>query len=537
VVVVWGMGITDKYLSRLPDLAPREPGIVLNYMIGDDIEGWADSLEVLLSSYFVGNQYSGYTINFIYDHIRDKGMPLKTGGGKAPGPDGLRTAHENIEALMDSVVLQGITRMSTIVAYDVQMFTADAVLSGGVRRSATSVIFAKDDEAMLNAKTGNWLETNPQRKNSNNSALLLRDSITPEEFAKIYERTKEWGEPGYVFADNEDMLFNPCFEIAFIPVTEDGECGVQFCNLTSINGARVKTAEDFYEFARAAAIIGTVQATYTDYPYLSPVAKQLTEEEALLGVSITGMMDNPHILLDPECQRRASQIVLDTNARWSGYVGINPAARACAIKPEGSGSLAVGTVRSGIHAAHSKWMWRRVQMNRMDNVYQFLRSVNPHLCEPSVWSANGTDDIVAFPIYTGDGLMKSDLDALRHLEIIRSTQENWVLPGTSPANKKNVHHNVSCTVIVAEHEWDLVRDYLYENRKSFAAVSLLAASGDKDYAQPPFEAVISAEEAQKFHEQMMRFVPVDYSYMREDDDVTTLAQELACSGVLGCEIQ
>lgn len=524
-----GIGLTRKYLDRLPDIAYPNNDDVVDYRIADSIEGWADSLEVLLNSFFVGNPWSGKRVNFIFDDIREEGSPLKTGGGKAPGPEPLRQALQLINSLLSVATIMGQTRLTSIDAYDILMHAADAVLSGGVRRSATSIMFDKDDEQLLNAKTGNWWETHPHRGRSNNSVLLIRDQIEHDEFAAIFNRTKEWGEPGYVFAENEDMLFNPCFEISFIPVTDDGEAAVQFCNLTSINGGEVQTSEDFYEYAKAAAIIGTLQASYTDFPYLSEAARELTEKEALLGVSITGMMENPNVILDPETQRKGSQIVLDTNVEWAAILGINPAARACAIKPEGTGSMAVKTTRNGIHAAHDEWYFRRVRMNRNENIFKYMEQYNSHLIEPAIGS--DLDAIVTFPIHAQPGgIFKKDLTAIQHLEIVRSTQENWVIPGTSEFNTKPITHNVSCTIIVQPDEWDEVRDYLYQNRGSFAAVSLLAASGDKDYQQAPFEAVSTEQDKELFHFYMQNFIPMDYSYMVEHTDETNVMAEAACGG-------
>jgi ribonucleoside-triphosphate reductase (thioredoxin) len=536
-----GFGLTDKYLNRLPNLVGPEDktGIVMTYVVEDSIEGWADSVEALLNCYFVNTAYSGRKIVFDYSRIRPEGSPLVTGGGKAPGHEGLKAAHVKIKGMLDFMIEeQGLERMRTIDAYDILMHTSDAVLSGGVRRSATSVVFSKDDDLMLNAKVGNWFEENPQRARSNNSVLLIRGEISEEEFTRVAERTRQWGEPGFVFGDTEDVLFNPCFEISFIPKTDDGVCGVQFCNLSTINGNLVLSEQDFYDYARAAAIIGTLQAGYTDFKYLSHVARELTEEEALLGVSITAMMDSPDIIFNEEIQQRAASIVVETNKKWAEKLGINPAARTTAIKPEGTSTLAVGSMSSGIHASHSKYMFRRVQANKQDNVYRLFKQLNPGACEHSVWSANGTDDVITFPIVVRDGaIFKKDISAIDHLDMIRSTQRNWVVPGTTSVNKKPIHHNVSCTVIVQDDEWELVEKYLYANREDFTAVSLLGATGDKDYAQAPNEAVVTKKDEEAFVSLMMNWVPVDYQYLVETEDGTSFAQEAACAGPIGCEVK
>lgn len=536
-----GFGLSKRFLNRLPDLVTAEDrtGIVMTYVVEDSIEGWADSVEALLDCYFKSTPYSGRKIVFDYSRIRPAGAELKTSGGKAPGYEGLKAAHIKIKELLDDLIeVNGQNRLYTIDAYDILMHVADAVLSGGVRRSACAVIFDKDDYRMINAKTGDWFNENPQRARSNNSVLLVRDEVTYEEFESIALRTKEWGEPGFVFSDHKDVLFNPCFEIGFLPVTEDGRTGVQFCNLTTVNGGRVSTKEELYDAVRAAAIIGTLQASYTNFKYLSNTAKELTESEALLGVSITGMLENPQVLLDPIVLQTASAIAVEANAWMAEAIGIKPAARVTCIKPEGTSSLALGSMYSGIHPAHSRVMWRRVQANKLDNVYQHFKDHNPHLCEESVWSANGTDDVITFPvILPEDGIVKSELTATEHLKIIRDVQKNWVLPGTSSSNTKPATHNVSCTTIVGEDEWEDVFHYIYDNNDYFTAVSLLSQTGDKLYKQAPNESVYTEDELGVFYDQMYNFIGVDYSWLNEDEDNTKLVESAACAGPEGCEVK
>jgi len=270
-----GIGLSKTFLDRLPDLvtAADKTGTVVTYTVQDTIEGWADSVEVLLNCYTRNNALSGRKIVFDYSKIRPEGAKIKTGGGKAPGYRGLKAAHKKIKEFLDHLIeKQELTRLRTVDAYDILMHCSDAVLSGGIRRSATSVVFDKDDEHMLNAKTNfaiskhskfhkedngqysgkvtvnkkefevtvseweyqntiskdmmiGWHHIEPQRARSNNSILLLRDKTSLEDFRKIIERTRQYGEPGFVFADHPHQLLNPCFEISFIPVTEDGVCG------------------------------------------------------------------------------------------------------------------------------------------------------------------------------------------------------------------------------------------------------------------------------------------------------------------------
>lgn len=327
-----------------------------------------------------------------------------------------------------------------------------------------------------------------------------------------------------------------CFEVNFIPETDDEVCGVQMCNLTSINGAKTVDKETFLKQAQHAALIGTLQAAYTDFKYLSRASKLITEQEALLGVSITGIMDNPQILLDKEAQKEAALLSVATNEEWAKKIKINPAARVTVIKPEGTSSIVLGA-SSGIHPHHARDYFRRVQCNKIDNIYQFFKIYNPEHCEESVWSANKTDDVVTFPVSISEkAMVKSDLNAIKHLEIIKSTQENWVNYGTSKSNKKPIKHSVSCTVLVEEDEWASVAKYLYDNRQSFTAVSLLPKTGDKIYQQAPMEAILSEEDKIKFNLLKNEFSKVDYSKLEELHDETKLQEEVACSGT-GCELK
>lgn len=587
-----GIGLQDKYLRRLPDLvnADDKTGTVLTYVIEDTIEGWSDSIESLLSCYFRNTAWTGRKIVFDYSKIRKKGAILKTGGGRAPGYRGLKKAHIKIKYILDFIIEElGQYALGSINAYDILMHLSDAVLSGGIRRSACSVVFLEDDTSMLNAKTYfkvlkkgrfelnektnkyegyvvvddpsyrglkidveitnkygdydklindneiSWIYTYPQRARSNNSVLLLRDKITQDTFTQIFERTRQFGEPGFVFANNEDTLFNPCFEISFVPVY-DGVCGVQFCNLSSINGAKIRDEEDLYRAAKNASIIGTLQAAYTDFPYLSKAAKWLTEEEALLGVSITGMMDNPAVTLDPEVQEQAANVVKAVNEEWAAKLFINPAARTTCIKPEGTSSLVLQSA-SGIHPHHGYRYFRRVQCNKIDPVYMHFKKYNPHMCEESVWSANKTDDVITFPIEVPSTvIVKNDLTALDHLNIVKNTQKNWVRNGKSGHNTKDIDNNVSCTIIVGANEWSSVIEYLYENKDYFAAVSFIGKSGDKDYIQAPLENIITEEDENKWNDIVTKFVQVDYSLLRETSDQTDLQAELVCAGANGCEL-
>ena len=237
-----GFSVQPQHIGNLPEIAQRSKKKAKIYRIPDSIEGWADAFGVLLSSYFVDNsthpEYQGCQVHFDYSDIRPKGSMI-SGGFKAPGPDGLRSSLIKCEALLEAL-LEGKqrTKINSITAYDFVMHMSDAVLSGGVRRSATICVFDKDDQDMLTAKTGDWFMKNPQRGRSNNSALLVKSELTREEWANIMKSVKDFGEPGFIFTENKEFLYNPCVEIGMLPKTEDGQSGFQFCNLTEINGGQ-----------------------------------------------------------------------------------------------------------------------------------------------------------------------------------------------------------------------------------------------------------------------------------------------------------
>jgi len=492
-----GFSVQKHHADKMPDIAERKKQ-AKGWVVEDSIEGWADALGALMSSYFVGGgqfpEMEGRKVYFDLTHVRPKGAMIN-GGFKAPGPEPLRRALDKIEHLIQSQVLNGATRLKPIHIYDIAMHGSDAVLAGGVRRSATICLFSADDEEMISAKTGNWFVDNPQRGRSNNSAVIVRDEIKREDFRDIMQSIKEFGEPGFFFVDDKDITTNPCVEIGMFPQI-DGESGWQGCNLTEINGSKCTSKEEFFKACRTGAIMGTLQAGYTDFKYLTETSKKIFEREALLGVSVTGWMNNPEILLDAEVQREGAEIVKKVNKEVAKLIGINAAARTTCVKPSGNASVLLQTA-SGIHGEHSPRYIRHIQLNKDTEVGQLIAKTNPYMVEESVWSSNNTDYCVGFPIISPKGsLYREDLYATELLEKVKLVQNNWVEAGTNVelcANPKT-RHNVSNTVTVMPHQWSEIEDYVFENRHSFAGISFLAGMGDKDFAQAPMTEVLSEKE-------------------------------------------
>lgn len=737
-----GFSVQHKHIEKLPKIKKRSNRSKV-FTIHDSIEGWSDAIGVLISSYVTDNatfeKYQGVKVLFDYTQIRPKGAYI-SGGFKAPGHEGLRNTIQRIEELLDGELsrddFNGVIR--PIIAYDIVMHISDAVLSGGVRRSATIALFSPTDIDMLKAKTGNWFIENPQRARSNNTVLLNRNTLTKEDFAKFFDFVREYGEPGFGFTDDEDIIFNPCFEIGMMPKTEEGESGWQGCvsyntplitkdglieigkasdekleieiwngvkwtkvtpfqtgknrklyrvsfsdgsyldvtdnhkflvktkevkdfseketlelielikndivlelpltnvindseyyeefaykygkvcgknvnaelpknifkwstntlldflngwssvfvegndenkatlksnirnlktlqlvltkngiyseierwynittdavdyflkvidkpipqtiisieendglhnsycfeepethngmfgnvltkqcNLVEINGGMCDTEEKFYDACKAASIMATIQAGYTDFKYVSPTTKQIFEREALLGVSITGMMNNPTVLFDKHIQRKGAEIVKKYNRIVAEMMNINPAARTTCIKPSGNASVLLETA-SGIHGEKAKKYIRNVQANKEDEYVKLIKLNNPKMVENSVWSSTNSDYVVSFPIINDNkSIFSNELYGTKLLNYVKLTQENWVEYGTNEdlCVHPKIRHNVSNTIEV--DDWDKVEEYLFDNRYSFAGVSLLPLTGDKDYNQAPFTAVYDAEE-------------------------------------------
>jgi ribonucleoside-triphosphate reductase len=494
-----GFSVQNHHVDKLPKVHKRYDKKVKVFQVPDTIEGWADAFGVLLSSYFVEGatfpEYKGCQVHYDFSKIRPKGSMI-SGGFKAPGPDGLRDALVRCEALLEKLVATSneAVAVPTITAYDFVMHMSDAVLSGGVRRSATICVFDKDDQLMLKAKTGDWFVDNPQRGRSNNSAMLIRDQLSREEWAMIMKSVKDFGEPGFIFSDSTEYLFNPCVEIGMKPITEDGVSGFQFCNLTEINGGKCVDLKSLLRACKAGAILGTLQVGYTNFKYLTPASKEITDREALLGVSITGWMNNPDVLFNESNMREGANHVREINKIVAELIGVNQAARCTAVKPSGNASVILGTA-SGIHGEHSPLYFRNVQMNVQDEVTQVLQATNPKMVEKSVWDASGQGVVVSFPVESKAGsIYKDQLLGVKQLEFVKIAQQNWIEYGTNVelCVDASLRHNVSNTITV--DDWDEVEQYIFDNKEYFAGISLLSSMGDRAYAQAPFTEVFTAQQ-------------------------------------------
>lgn len=511
-----GISLLKPFVNNISNIQERNKG-TKTYFIRDEIEGWADALGVLMSSYFVDKQpfpqYAGYEIKFNYSMIRPKGSHI-SGGYKAPGPEGLQQSLEKIENLLENWLRNEGNKLRPIIVFDILCLTADAVLSGGIRRAALNMIVDPYDEEMIMAKTGNWFIDNPHRARSNNSVLMIRDLTTKEDFEKIVNLNNGSSDIGFAFANSWFDMFNPCFEILKHPIlykqlpqqldtieyedvskiikNHEDLLGVSFCNLCEINAEACTTPEEFLDACKAASILGTVQAGYTNFPYLGKITEDIVKQDALLGVSITGWMNNP-MLFNPDLLETGANLVKEINKNIAELIGINRAARSCCVKPSGNASVVLGTA-SGIHPEHSEKYFRIMQLNKESNTAVWLKENMPNLLEESVWSNTKTDYVVYVPIEnTPNGLFKKDMKGVKHLELIKLVQKHWVNAGT---NKElgaypRCNHNTSNTVIVDNIEE--VTNYIWENKEDFTAVSFISDYGDKEFNQAPFTSVMTLE--------------------------------------------
>jgi len=543
-----GYSVQREHVERLPALVRIDTKRVRHHVVEDTIEGWADAEKALILSYTTGEY-----IEFAYHKVRDAGSPLVTSGGRAPGHIQLKRSLESIRTILNEA--QG-RQLRPIECHRILCIGAEAPLSGGVRRSAMISLFSLDDQEMMNCKTGDWFSREPYLQNANNSVVLVRGEVREREFKRVFDATRQWGEPGFYFTWNMEWGVNPCVEVQFFPSliidektqrklankgiqTKIGEVhsGWAFCNLTTINAAKLRSLEDFLAAAKAATFIGTLQATYTSFPYLGWVSEAIAERDALLGVSMTGMLDSPAISCNPEFQQTVAKHVKSWNRQYAELFGIEAAARTTLVKPEGTSSLALGGVASGHHAHHSRKYIRRVIADQFEFPFQAFQAKNPHMCKKigdGKW-------IIEFPVEIApEALVKADLSAVEFLEMVRSTQKNWVGPGTN-LDRTQYHfgepltHNVSNTVHVRKGEWGQVADYLWQHRNSFSGVSFIEERSDKQYANAPFEAVVTEADEAYYNRLIADYVPVDYSALRESEDATSLRAEAACVGG-ACEV-
>ncbi len=514
---------------------------------------------------------------FDYSDIRPKGSPLKTSGGVAPGPAPLAKALAQIEEVL--LFAKG-RKLLDIEVHDIACMIADCVISGGIRRSAMISLFDKDSDAMMhckgmydltfhkvlnlatfspklmdtlvsgglvedqklsvkigyveggvhkgriitmtqaqyeqlqkNPKVG-WWQVAPWRGRANNSAMLHRGETTREEFDKLFTalRYSYSGEPAFYWIWDYLMGANPCVEIALMIM--------QFCNLCEINAGKIRSKQDYLRAVRCAAIIGTLQASYTNFHYLRDQWRINCEKEALLGIGVTGIASGN---IDPDWLEEGAALAKEVNAQWAQKLGINPAARITCVKPSGTTSCVLGT-SSGIHAWHDRFFIRRMRIDKMEAIYPYLKSVMPAELLEDELEKPDTLAVLSIPIKAPQGaIVRDDEDVFKFLDRVMTWQKRWVSAG----HRSGAHqHNVSATINVREEEWDKLADFLWDNRLDYAGLSVLPYDGGM-YRQAPFESIDEAT-----YERLAALAPknFDLTQVLESADATARQLESACAG-------
>lgn len=544
-----GYSVQRRHVNQLPKVKVPESDGEYKFQIQDSIIGWADAIKVVAKAFLK----AGTLPVFDYRDIREKGSDLITTGGKAPGPDPLRKCIEQITAVFRNAVGR---RLRPIEVHDICCFIADSVRAGGIRRAAMIALFDRDDEEMLKCKSpitlNDWsvldsvtrvvhfvddyqvahtkqlqewefdflMETKtfpwgvvyPARARANNSAMLLRGEVSEEEFRALMKviEASGCGEPGIYWTNNLDWGTNPCCEIALRPY--------QMCNLSTINVSAIHSQEDYNQAAASAAFIGTLQAGFTDFHYLNPKWKITCEEDALLGVSMTGIASGNIDNLD---KHEAATAAIMMNREVAKLIGINPAARITTVKPEGTSSLVLGT-SSGIHSWHAEYYIRRMRAGKDEALANYMSRAVPELVEEDIYDSNQV--VLSFPQKAPEGATTRHETMDEFLKRVKDISETWVQGGHIKGENR---HNVSCTVSVKSGEWGDLSDWMWEHRSSYNGISVIPFFGSADYPQAPFEDITK----EQYEDMLPLLEGINISHIIEmDGSEIDLAAEAACAG-------
>ena len=517
-----GFSVERQYVSKLPEVPDQlfvaEDVIVVH----DSKEGWAKSFRKL-----VAMLYAGEIPTWDTSKVRKAGAKLKTFGGRASGPGPLEDLFRFTVAMFKGA--QG-RKLSSIECHDLMCKIGEVVVVGGVRRSAMISLSNLSDDRMRHAKSGNWWEGQGQRALANNSVAytekpdmetFMREWLSLVESKSgergIFSRPASKKQANKSGRRNADYDFgtNPCSEIILRPY--------QFCNLTEVVVRATDTLEDLERKVTLATILGTIQSTYTHFPYLRKIWQKNTEEERLLGVSLTGIMDNK--LLGPtnagldKTLKRMKDVAVTTNAEWAERLGIPVSAAITCVKPSGTVSQLVDSA-SGIHARHSAYYIRTVRGDNKDPLTQFMKDQGiPN--EPCVMKPE-TTTVFSFPQRSPQGaITRNDMTAIEQLSLWLTYQRNWC------------EHKPSVTVTVRDHEWLEVGAWVYKYFDEVSGVSFLPHS-DHTYQQAPYQDCSERE-----YLDALALMPerIDWTKLSdyEKEDMTKSSQTFACSSGV-CEI-
>jgi ribonucleoside-triphosphate reductase len=516
-----GFSVEQKYVNKLPEVPDSLFESKTVVVVRDSKEGWAKALRQVIALL-----YAGEIPKWDVSAVRPAGARLKTFGGRASGPEPLNDLFKYAVAKFRGAAGRKLTSLE---AHDILCKIGEVVVVGGVRRSAMISLSDLSDDRMAHAKAGNWWDGNAQRALANNSAVYdTKPSVGQfmREWSSIYESHS--GERGIFnrYASEtqasrngrrelgKEWGTNPCSEIILRPY--------QFCNLSSVVVRSSDSWDDLARKVRIATILGTFQSTLTHFPYLRKVWQTNTEEERLLGVSMTGILDNPRMNNpdDPELPTNLEKLreyAVTVNAEFADAIGINRSAAITAIKPEGTVSQLTGTA-SGIHPQHAQYYIRRVRSDNKDPLTAFLKSQG-FPAEPDFYKPDSTT-VFSFPVAVAEGaLLREDLDAIKHLRL-------WLL-----YQKHYCEHKPSVTISVTEREWPAVGAWVWENFDDITGVSFLPMDGGT-YKQAPYETIDAAE-----YERLKAAIPagIDWEAFKEGTDNVEGVQTLSCTAG-GCEV-
>lgn len=519
-----GFSVERQYVSKLPEIAEEFFPTDTCIKVPDTKKGWAKAFKELLALL-----WNGHVPSWDLSELRPAGARLKTFGGRSSGPEPLDSLFKFSVSLFKKAAGR---KLSSLECHDLMCKIADIVVVGGVRRSALISLSNLSDDRMRAAKTGNWYDIEPQRKLANNSAVYTETpdfEVFLKEWVSLHESKS--GERGiinreslkFIASRNErrdtsyEFGVNPCAEIILRPN--------QFCNLSEVVIRKEDTLEDICRKVRLATILGTIQATMTDFRYLRRVWKKNTEEEALLGVSLTGIMDH-NVLSDSsgddtlkEWLTQMKQVAIDTNEEYSKKLGINQAAAVTCTKPSGTVSQLVDCA-SGIHSRFSEYYIRRVRADMKDPLAKCMIELGfPY--EVDVMTP--TNYVFSFPIGAPAGSNVTDnRSAIEQLEHWKIFQEYWC------------EHKPSVTIYYSDQEFLGLGQWVLDNWDYISGISFLPRV-DSVYQQAPYESITENQ----YHE-MMSQMPSDVDWNTvltkyELEDSTTGSQTMACAGGV-CEI-
>lgn len=516
-----GFSVERQYVQKLPEI-PKLYDSETTVVVKDSKEGWAKSYRQL-----VALLYSGEVPKWDTSRVRPAGAKLKTFGGRASGPGPLEDLFRfTVSKFRDA---QG-RKLSSLECHDIMCKIGEVVVVGGVRRSAMISLSNLSDDRMRHAKSGQWWEKNPQRALANNSVAYTEkpdmETFIREWSSLVESKSGERGifsrpasiaqaaKSGRRKTDHE-FGTNPCSEIILRPY--------QFCNLTEVVVRATDTVEDLERKVRLATILGTIQSTLTYFPYLRKIWKDNTEEERLLGVSLTGIMDNTLMTMKnaglEKTLEHLKQLAVETNKEFAGSLGINPSTAITCVKPSGTVSQLVDSA-SGIHARHSEHYIRTVRGDNKDPLTEFMKAQGiPN--EPDVMKPLNTT-VFSFPTKSPKGCVtRNEMTALEQLQMWMIYQKHWC------------EHKPSITVTVRDHEWMEVGSWVYKNFDEVSGVSFLPYS-DHTYQQAPYQ-----ECSEREYEDLLSMMPVSIDWTKladyEKEDGTKSSQTFACTGDV-CEI-